>query len=153
MPAAPIATAADLGAFVGEDIADGNARAEMLLRMASNLVRSHTGTAWGESDNAAVPEAVSDVVIDVAARMWFNPEGLIGDGVDDYRRQWSESAADGMYLTAANRAMLAPHVKSKSTGLRTIATERGDLGTSGTIYVPTGPPPSGYPFPWYEEPM
>lgn len=130
------------------------------LRVVVNRLRNHLSPFITAAYNqalawlyAAVPEAVSDVVIDVAARMWFNPEGLIGDGVDDYRRQWSESAADGMYLTAANRAMLAPHVKAKSTGLRTIATERGDLGTSGTIYVPTGPPPSGYPFPWYEEPM
>lgn len=149
----PLATVEDLSAFVDEDIDDTNRRAAAVLRMASNFVRAYTRIAWGSGDHLDVPESIADVVVDVAARMWFNPEALVNDQIDDSRRGWGDSAAEGMYLTAANKAMLAPHVaKSPSVGgLRTVGTTRTDFPADGTIYVPTGPPPSGYPFPWYTE--
>lgn len=143
----------DLAAFVGEPIETNNARALAVLRMVSNFVRAETGTPWGEQPQDDVPDAIRDVVIDVAARVWFNPEGLVGDDIDDSARRWSESASEGMYLTAANRSMLRPHMAASRSGggLRTVATTRGGGRGDDTIYVPTGPPPSGYPFPWYAE--
>lgn len=148
-----LASVEDLAAFVGEPIEKDDKRALAVLGMVSSYVRAETGTQWGDGDHADVPDAIRDVVVDVAARVWFNPEGLVGDDIDDSSRRWSDTAAEGMYLTAANRSMLRAYMSSSraSGGLRTVSTTRGEGRADDTIYVPTGPPPSGYPFPWYAE--
>lgn len=150
----PLALPTDLAAFVGEEIGDSDARAVAVLRMAGSLVRAYTGQQW--SDGQDVPDAAADVTVDVAARVWSNPDALVGDAIDDFRRQWSDRAADGFYLTSANK-MVLDSLRSDAgsrRGLFTVGTTRGD-DYLDTVYVPTGPPPSGYPFPWYaaDDPM
>lgn len=140
----PLADVAALAARAGEQIAHDDAHALAVLGMASSLVRSYVGKTW---ESELVPDAAAQVTVDVAFRAWSNPEGLIADAIDDGSRRWSERAAEGFYLTAANRTML-DSLRSSRRGLWTLGTTRGD-DVMDTVYVPTGPPPSGYPFPLY----
>lgn len=140
----PLADVAALAARAGEQIAHDDAHALAVLGMASSLVRSYVGKTW---ESELVPDAAAQVTADVAFRAWSNPEGLIADAIDDGSRRWSERAAEGFYLTAANRTML-DSLRSTRRGLWTLGTTRGD-DVLDTIYVPTGPAPSGDPIPFY----
>ena len=143
----PLASVADLAARAGEEIPESDLRAGSVLSMASALVRAYVGADYVDAE---VPDAATQVTVDVAYRVWTNPDALVGDGVDDGARRWSEAtASEGFYLTKANKLILDSLRTPKSNGgLWTLGVEKGDDYT-GTIYVPTGPAPSGYPFPWY----
>ena len=141
----PLATVAQLAARAGEEIDANNAQAGSVLDMASALVRAYVG-----SDLESFPDAAVQVTVDVAYRVWTNPDALVGDGIDDSSRRWAEStASEGFYLTKSNKMILdSLRTPASNGGLWTLGTTRGD-DYLDTIYVPTGPPPSGYPFPWY----
>jgi hypothetical protein len=147
MALAPLALVSDLAARAGEQILDDDARAGSVLSMASSLVRAYVGNDYAD---VAVPDAAVQVTVDVAYRVWSNPDGLVGDGIDDASRRWSEStASEGFYLTKANKIILDSLRTSRSNGgLWTLGVEKGDE-YAGTVYVPTAPEPAGYPFPWY----
>ena len=145
MAQAPLATPADLGDFLGEDITAEDARAVSVLSIASDLVRAYVG--WAE-DPTEIPSAASNVTVDVAARVWLNPGGLERDGIDDVQRGFGQQAHERFYLTPANKMMLSPlRPKTRTGGLYTVSVHDGRTDT--TIYVPTAPEPSGDPFPWY----
>lgn len=147
----PLAEVSDLAAWVGQTIESADPRAGAVLSAASSLVRAYTGETWADDQGALgeVPDEVAAIVVQAAARVWSNPDGLTSVTIDDSTRRWGDAAAAGLYLTAAERDTLAPYrASASSTGLGTIGITRGDLGND-TIYVPTGPPPSGPPFPWY----
>lgn len=149
----PLATPSDLAAWVGltETSVSEDPRAGAVLSAASALVRAYTGETWTKDDGSlgVVPDDVAAIVVQVAARVWSNPDGLTSVTIDDSTRRWGESGTAGLYLTAAEKEMLQGYrSSSSSTGLGSIGITRGDVGHD-TIYVPTGPPPSGYPFPWY----
>ena len=147
MALTPLATIADLAARAGEEIPADDPQAGSVLSMASALVRAYVGNDWVSGD---VPDAATQVTIDVAYRVWTNPEGLVGDAVDDANRRWSESSAsEGFYLTKANKLILdSLRTPAASRGVWTLGVEKGD-DYLGTVYVPTAPAPSGDPFPWY----
>ena len=148
----PLASVADLAARAGETIEDDDPQAGSVLAMASALVRAYVGSSLVPDptpDPLVFPDAAVQVTVDVAYRVWTNPDALIADGIDDATRRWSDRAADGFYLTAANKLILdSLRTPASNGGLWTLGTTRGDDHLD-TIYVPTGPPPSGYPFPWY----
>ena len=149
-----LAEVADLEARAGEPIKqEDHAHADAVLAMSSALVSAYLGT---DFIDGSIPDAARLVTVDVAYRVWSNPDGLVGDSVDDTSRRWSErSSTDGFYLTAANKLVLDTLRKPASNrGLWTLGVEKG-AAYDGTLYVPTGPPPSGYPFPWYaaDDPM
>lgn len=141
----PLAFPSDLAAWTGQAIPDTDPRAGAVLSAASALVRSYTGRTWEDVD---VPDDVIGVVVQVAARVWFNPAGLEYHGVDDARRGWGQGGRLGLRLEPSDRETLAPHMVDASSGLSTIGITTG-APTSDTIYVPTAPAPSGEPFPWY----
>lgn len=97
--------AADLAAWTGETIEspDGSARASAVLSAATALVRSYAGLAW---DDDSVPDVVHAVVVQVAARVWMNPNGLVQESVDDYSRRFTDDASAGLFLTDAERTIL-----------------------------------------------
>lgn len=145
MASTPLVQPADLGEFLGEDITSDAPRAMSVLSVASDLVRAYLG--WSE-DPPVIPGPVESVVVDVAARVWVNPGGLESDAIDDHQRRFGMQAHERFYLTAANKMMLDPlRPAARHGGLFTVSV-RDDV-LEGTIYVPTGPPPSGDPFPWY----
>lgn len=140
---APLADPIDLGEFVDEAILAADRRAVSVLSIASNLVRAYLR--WTD-DPDEIPAAVTDVVIDVAARVWINPAGLESDAVDDAQRRFGNKAHERFYLTAANKMMLDP-LRPRTGGLYTVSVR--DEVAERTVYVPTAPEPSGDPFPWY----
>lgn len=148
----PLATVADLAARAGDTIDAADPQAGAVLDMASALVRAYVGSSLvpdPASDPLVFPDGAVQVTVDVAFRVWTNPDALIGDGIDDATRRWSDRAGEGFYLTAANKMILdSLRTPASNGGLWTLGTTRGD-DYLDTIYVPTGPPPSGYPFPWY----
>ena len=124
MASTPFANVAALAAWVGQSIAANDARANAVLTAASVLVRSHVGASTADAWQT-VPADVQQVVVQVAARVWFNPQGLVADAVDDYSRRWESGAESGVYLTAAERDMLSPYTTSHK-GLWSLGTTRGD---------------------------
>ena len=147
----PLANVADLAAWVGQDIPDGDPRAGAVLSAASALVRSYTGRTWvDDSGNLAdVPDDASVIVVQVAARVWMNPSGLESVTLDDGTRRWGSNGGLGVYLTESEKEILSAHVDGPPADLGTVSFTTG-TGYDSTVYVPTGPPPSGQPFPWYD---
>ena len=143
----PLAEVSDLAAWVGQAIPDSDPRAGAVLSAASALVRSYAGVTW---EGVAAPEDVSAVVVQVASRVWLNPNGVVSVTLDDGSLRWSEASAAGLYLTDADKAVLSSYQTqgADSFGLGTVSMAGGST-VNDTTYVPTGPPPSGYPFPWY----
>lgn len=120
----PFAFADQLGAWVGEEIPTDDPRAVAVLTAASVLVQSYVGAdvaaAWEEA-----PADVKQVVIQSAARVWFNPQALENDAIDDYRRGWGKVPESGVYLTSGERDILSPY-RSGPKGVWTLSTTRDD---------------------------
>jgi hypothetical protein len=149
MASLPLADVSALAAWVGQDIDLADPRAEAVLSAASTLVRAHTGQTWETATGAPldVPEVVSVVTVQVAARVWNNPDGLTSVTVDDGTRRWGDGGG-ALRLTDADREALRPHKVGGNSSIGSLSVAAGS-GSLDTIYVPTAPAPSGYPFPWY----
>ena len=135
-----------LAAWIGQSIETDDPRAEAVLSAASNMVSAYAGKDWSTED---APADVVDIAVQAAARVYLSPanpnirnwnKGPFGEGYFD-------AAANGLYLTDEEKTVLN-RFRTAAFGLGTVSTTRGSV-TDGTIYVPTGPEPSGYPFPWY----
>lgn len=138
-----------LAVWVGQTIASDDPRATAVLSAASNLVVGYAGKVDTWTAAVEVPADVADIVVQVAARVYLSPpnsnvrqwtKGPFGEGYFD-------AAQNGLYLTDEEKDTLG-RFRSTASGLGVLSTTREDPST-GTIYVPTGPPPAGYPFPWY----
>lgn len=143
-----LAQVSDLAAWVGRDIPAADPRAGAVLSHASTRVRTYAGQSWTNVDGslATVPDVVRDVVVRVAARVWRNPEDLDSVTLDDGTKRWGSTR--GLVLTDEDREDLAAYrPNGMPNGIGTLGTYRDDC-VSDTIYVPTGPAPSGYPFPF-----
>lgn len=135
-----------LAAWVGQSISDSDPRAVAVLSAASNLVCAYAGQDWR---TAEVPADVADIVVQAASRVFLSPananvrtwtKGPFGEGYFD-------AASNGLYLTEEEKASLE-RFRDTTSGIGTISLAGGGV-ESDTIYVPTGPSPAGYPFPWY----
>lgn len=138
----------DLAAWVGQDIPDSDPRAVAVLSAASSLVIGYAEKTTEWVADVEVPGDVASIVVQVAARVWLNPGGLQSVTVDDATRRWFDGAANGLDLTDREKSIL-DRFRTNASGLGVLSTTREDPST-GTIYVPTSPPPAGYPFPWYD---
>lgn len=122
-----------------------------MLAGASALVRAETGLTWLNDAGDAlvdVPEEVAAIVVQVAARVWVNPQGLVSSPQGDLgSRQWASSASQGLYLTDAEKDTLSRYRAAGGRGgLFTVSSTRGEC-YGDTIYVPVDG--SENPFPWY----
>lgn len=120
----PYADISDLATWTGETIADDDARATAVLRAASVLVRTFVGSdvteAWTE-----VPDDVATVVVQVAARVWANPNGAVSQTTGPFTIRYGEEADAGLVLTGAERDLLSPY-RAKVSGLWTLGITRDD---------------------------
>lgn len=146
MALSPLVGVTDLAEWVGQDIPVSDARAAAVLSRASALVRSEAGQAWDDPDT--VPDDVKTIVVQAAARVWLNPSAAIQRTAGAFSERLSERAADGLYLTEAEQGILRRYRVTR-TGLWTQGVTRNEGAFDSTVYVPTAPPPSGQPFPWY----
>lgn len=124
MASSPFAEVSALAAWVGQDIPADDPRAVAVLTAASNLVRAEVGSSVADEWTEA-PNEVQDVVVQVAARVWYNPQGLVADSVDDYSRRWEGGGESGVYLTKGERDTLSLY-RAKPKGLWSLGTTRGD---------------------------
>src|SRR5699024_3730364 len=104
----PLATVSDLADWLGEPISEAVdvKRAESVLRGASVLVRTFTDKTWLTDAGFVdpdLPEAVSAVTIQVAARGYSNPEGWSNEAVDDWRGGGRVVPEAGLFLTASEK--------------------------------------------------
>lgn len=131
----PLATVEDLAEWVGEEVPNDDAQALAYLAAASAVVRSYTGRRWvDDAGQADAPAEVRTVVVQVAARVWRNPDGYIQDTTGPFTVRWSERIAEGIYLTAGEEDMLAPHRRGRPA-VFTLSTTRGPVET-GTVATP-----------------
>lgn len=135
-----------LAAWVGESIDDADPRAAAVLSAASNLVSAYAGRDWSVTE---APADVADIVVQVAARVYLSPanSNVRNWNKGPFAEGYFDAAQNGLYLTDEEKTALN-RFRSTASGLGTVSTTRGE-GGGDTIYVPTGPEPSGYPFPWY----
>lgn len=136
MAVLPYASVADLAAWVGQDIDAGDKRARALLVAASIRVRTYVGVSvadkwddYGEPapvDPVPIPDVVTSVVVQVAARPWINPQGLTTEANDDYTRRFGDDAKGGIYLTTDEQSDLNDVKPTGRGGLSTISTTRGE---------------------------
>lgn len=136
-----------LAAWIGVPAAslDADPRAEAVLAAASNLVQGYTGKDW----TTDAPADVIGVVVQAAARVYLSPANpnVKNWGGGTFSEGYFDAAQNGLYLTDSEYAVLNRY-KAGVQNIGTIGTTRGE-SSGDTVYVPTGPPPSGYPFPWY----
>ena len=138
------ATPNDLAEWLGESIASESAdykRADRLLRMSSNLIRSYTGRDWTNPDNPQVlqeniPDELGDIACSAAGRLYVNPDARtsynsqIDDALDGGSYKVDEA---GIYLTASEKTTLSHLIAQESTtigGLGVINTTRNEYASS-----------------------
>lgn len=146
-----LATVETLAEWLGVTISDdGEPRAEALLRGASTRVRAYTRRAWltagedGDALDTESPEIDDDdlevartVVLQVIGRLWHNPKGIIHESTGPFSARWAERVAEGLYLSEEDRGMLDAYRSNASPKLWTLATTRGDIPDTASVYVDT----------------
>lgn len=104
-----LATVEELELETSEPIGEAEEqRAEWLLAKASALVRRYTRRTWVDANGVLtdVPDEVTIVTAQVAARVWSNPRGAIQEAAGGLSWRLPESAGLGMYLTDVEKSML-----------------------------------------------
>lgn len=158
MAAPTLATVAELSEWLGEQIGGSTPeqvadqkRAEWALRMASALVRAESGRSWLDGNGGLlpqIPDQVQLVTLAAAARAYSNPDGgsVVSESIDDYQYREAEQQEAGVYLTASERALLAPFAGGALAGIGTISTTRGDYDAPDDLsWIRNGPDPMN---PW-----
>lgn len=115
-----------LAAWVGQDIDPADLRAEAVLSAATALVRGYAGQAW---DDDSVPDDVASIALQVAARVWHNPQGIVSETIDDYSRRWGgDGESSGLFLTDFEKTILGRY-RTTTSGLWVQPTTQGTLET------------------------
>ena len=117
-------------------------RAEAVLSRVSSLVRSEAGRTW---EGEEVPEEIVTVTLDVARRVFENPQNNTSLQTGSYRDQRSAEFV-GLHLNERERAIVGRY-RTQPRGLWTQSVTRGDAAAD-TVYVPVEGAP---PFPWYAD--
>jgi hypothetical protein len=143
----PLVDVGELGTWLRVETLD-TVWAELVLSMASDLVRSETGLTWEDVD---VPSEARAVTLAVAARVYRNPDAAshFSETTGPFTRSMSfpNGEAVGLFLTGRERAMLA-RFRSATRGLWSLGTTRGE-DHNLTGYVPVEGSPND--FPWYAD--
>ncbi len=133
----PLAGVDDLGTWLGAELpASSTPRAVAILSAASTLVRQHTGRAWVDGDGPTSDatddpvrfDAVQQVVVLVAERVWKNPNGNTQQTTGPFGATVADWAALGLALRDEEKEMLGG-TSGGIPGLGTISFTRGDLET------------------------
>lgn len=121
----------DLATWLGVTITDED-RAEAIIAAAYTLVRSKTGRAWVDVDGEQLEDvsdddfdAVTTVIMQVAARVWLNPQGVTQQSTGPFSKSVAAWAALGLSLTESELDML-PVASGSRPALWTLGTTRED---------------------------
>lgn len=122
----PLADAFDLGDWVQESIEENDSHARAVLKAASVLVRSYCGQ---DFTNKTVPDAVEQVTVQVAGRLWRSAGGATyeQDQMGPFSQSRRFGGDGGPYLTKGEKSLLSPYRRpGASLGLGTLTTTRGE---------------------------
>ncbi|RTL03898.1 MAG: hypothetical protein EKK62_17325 [Acidimicrobiia bacterium] len=115
---AALASPSDLGELLQLSIDEDDARAVLVIRMASAAVCRVAGSVSDAWEIGDVPEVAWTVTLAAAARLWVNPAGQTDRSVGPFRDSWaSDSTA---ILTADEREQIAALNTSSIAGLSSI---------------------------------
>lgn len=137
MPLPAFAEVEELEAYLGITIAEGqDAHADSLLTGASTLVRSAGNENFVDEDGELeedIPDPIGLVTVQCAARAWVNPEMAVIDTTGPFTTTRTREAAQGLYLTDDEIAMIQKVVAGEDAGsipgLWVLGTTRGPLET------------------------
>lgn len=132
----PLAEVDDLETWMQIEISGSSTpRAAAILAAASTLVRRFTGSSWvdaegeiDEGDDPVMWDAVQQVVVLVAERVWKNPNGLTQEGTGPFSHTVEAWAALGCALRDEEKEMLTGS-PSGVLGIGLLTVTRGDLET------------------------
>lgn len=144
--AMPLVSVADLSDWVGEPIEDDQdqRRARRVLTYAETLVLTYLNRETVPAGEE-LPPAVSNVILQVAARGYTNPMSYANERLDDWGAGGAPVEEMGMYLTATEKRLLAPYVAGVNrSGLGVVGTFRDGPEIGGWV-----PAEDGAPIPWY----
>lgn len=127
----PLAEVDDLQTWIGQDISGTSAsRAAAIIAAASTLVRAFTGRAWidadGELDEGTDPvrfDAVQQVVVTVAHRVYTNPLGSTDEGTGPFSHSVAAWSALGLALRDEEKEMLGQTPAAGVPGLWSLRVE------------------------------
>jgi hypothetical protein len=146
----PLASVADLAIRVQETIADDDPLAVYFMRAASATVRQYAEQNWvndAGTELVDVPDVAHDITVEVAARVWMNPDGNTQETAGPFTERRPEQYADSFFLTGTEKSKLGGLRPSGTAGLWTIQQTKGDLYFP-YINVPVTPQP-GEDVPYY----
>jgi hypothetical protein len=113
-----LATVENLATRLGETITE-TPRAEWFLDTASGLIRAYTGLTWLDDDLEleSVPPDVVRICVEIAARVWINPEGLTQETTGPFTERRPDQFADGFFLTntCTTRTCTSPSPRNRVT--------------------------------------
>ena len=143
----PLATVEELEQRLGRDIPHGEATAQAswLLGYSSALVRAYCRADWIDPDTGLLgplPSGVAEVAVEIVYRAVTNPEGVTQDSAGSFSVSFGSEAAQRMFLTAGDKAILGGTGRSS---IGTLSTTRGPIETP-TVHGDTGIADLDFPF-------
>jgi hypothetical protein len=125
-----LASPSELGTYLGVVIDAEDARALLLLRAASGLVRDAAGQTWDGSGDV-VPDTAWSVTLACAARAWENPTAKTDQAEGPFRDGWDSGAA-GLVLLEHETATLG-RLRDGAGPLSVLSFTRGPLETPAVV--------------------
>lgn len=127
----PLAEVDDLETWMQIELSGSSTpRAAAILAAASTLVRRFTGKLWVDENGALVPDpdlllwdAVQQVVVLVAERVWKNPNGNTQEGTGPFSHTVEAWAALGLALRDEEKEMLGGTAEDGIPGLWSLRVE------------------------------
>lgn len=130
----PLADLDSFGSWPGVSMdTHGIVAAVALLDHVSAMVRAHAGVNWVDEhgDLEGVPQDIPGIVLQVAARVWSNPDARRQSTEGPFSASWD---AVGLSLSADERRRVsAAAATGPYRGLGVVSTTRGDVETPSVI--------------------
>lgn len=122
----PLVSADDLSVWLGEPIVEDAdvKRAESIISFAFTLVNRESGRSNSHWETEGLPQDVQNVVLQVAARGFQNPDSWANERVDDWGGGGRPVEELGMYLTATEKRILSGFAPVRDVGFGTVNTFR-----------------------------
>lgn len=139
-----VASVEDLSEWIGEPITEEAdvARAGRVLAYAETLINieiDRDNEYWASLDK--VPDAISQVALQLAGRGYLNPESWGNEAVDDWRAGGRPIEELGMYLTPTEKRTISRYAPTKLLGIGVLDTcrdEPREMGASPWFDPVTG---------------
>lgn len=128
----PLASVDDFAAWPGVDVDDTErVTAQAVLDAASAYIRLESGSVGRWPTGDTVPAAVRALCVQVAARVWRNPDNATMLTTGPFSEAFSQGVEDALYLSDNDRRTIRASVSRP--GLWTLSTQRDDCCSDGVL--------------------